>query len=592
MLEALQLYKRDWAKVTRHVGTRSAAQVRSHAQKYFDRVARENSGEFVPQPRPKRKSATPYPRKPRDLSRPASDDPQQHTQQFQTHNPQHHPLSVPVPLSVRMSPIANNPYSSNGMVNSHMVQTPAASPVMPQIPPSYLAGNGTAISASVPGPQLGYINAQPTPTPPTPMTPLSSCGAPIPSGNLGLISPITPFPSTLLPSPQGMPSQMVAPPGHMAVPVQIPMGVPIPVPTAMSRAPQQNHLYTSPINPHEQVQKGVPHVSHMMSPSMLMTSAGPAVTLAQIPGPVAMPSTTDMASPAVPMATVPAGARASVSSGKGSPQNAVISHSHPNNDATNCPKCQALQRFGGVLNEIRASTARRAVAKHGAGSKSKSGLKVKSVDSKKDAEPRTTACSRASEARVGEGKIIRDGRRAAKLSMSSKGVSKPIASPCLSEKKIRRKMKNGKEERAIPVEDASENASMQLVRKETDDTEKGKSSDVSDDEGEHSSPASPPFSAVASPSPSQARSVSATQSDGTEGEVAGVEGSASRSRSLSGDELLKSGKAKSQTLQDVKRNYKQNKHTPPVNCYSQQERREIYDAVQSLQILAERSSSP
>lgn len=592
MLEALQLYKRDWAKVTRHVGTRSAAQVRSHAQKYFDRVARENLGEFVPQPRPKRKSATPYPRKPRDLSRPATNDPQQHTQQFQPHNPQPHAISVPVPLPVRMSPIANNPYSSNGMVNSHMMQTPAASPVMPQIPPSYLAGNGTAISVPTPGPQLGYMNPQPTPTPPTPMTPLSSCGAPVPSGNLGIISPITPFPATLLPSPQGIPSQMVAPPGHMAVPVQLPMGVPVPVPAAMSRAPQQSHLYTSPINPHEQAVKGVPQVSHMMSPSMVMTSAGPAVTLAQMPGSIAMPSYTDMTSPVMPMATVPAGAHPSVANGKGSPQNAVISHSHPNNDATNCSKCQALQRFGGVLNEIRASTARRVVATPATNPKSKSGIKPRSVGSKKDAERKTTAYSRASEARVGEGKSNRKGLGVNKLSVSS-GVSKPVASPRLGERKIKRKMVKGKEERAIPVEDESESASMQLVRKETNDTGKGKSSpDVSEDEDKHSLPVSPPFSAVASPSPSQARSVSATQSDGTEGEVAGVEGSASRSRSLSGDELLKSGKVKSRILQDVKRNYKQNNHTPPVDRYSQQERREIYDAVQSLQILAERSSSP
>lgn len=63
MIEGLRKYKRDWAKVTEYVGSRSAAQVRSHAQKYFDRVARDKTDEWIPQARPKRKSATPYPRK-------------------------------------------------------------------------------------------------------------------------------------------------------------------------------------------------------------------------------------------------------------------------------------------------------------------------------------------------------------------------------------------------------------------------------------------------------------------------------------------------------------------------------------------------
>lgn len=63
MIEGLRRFHRDWAKVTDFVGSRSAAQVRSHAQKYFDRLARENSDEWVPAARPKRRSAAPYPRK-------------------------------------------------------------------------------------------------------------------------------------------------------------------------------------------------------------------------------------------------------------------------------------------------------------------------------------------------------------------------------------------------------------------------------------------------------------------------------------------------------------------------------------------------
>ena len=38
---AMCLYKRDWKKVEAHIGTRSGAQIRSHAQKYFTRIERE-----------------------------------------------------------------------------------------------------------------------------------------------------------------------------------------------------------------------------------------------------------------------------------------------------------------------------------------------------------------------------------------------------------------------------------------------------------------------------------------------------------------------------------------------------------------------
>lgn len=70
-LEALRLYGRAWRRIEEHVGTKTAVQIRSHAQKFFSKVVREStSGEVnevkpieIPPPRPKRKPMHPYPRK-------------------------------------------------------------------------------------------------------------------------------------------------------------------------------------------------------------------------------------------------------------------------------------------------------------------------------------------------------------------------------------------------------------------------------------------------------------------------------------------------------------------------------------------------
>ena len=39
-LEGIEIYGRDWKKVSTHVKTRSTAQCRSHAQKYFIKLER------------------------------------------------------------------------------------------------------------------------------------------------------------------------------------------------------------------------------------------------------------------------------------------------------------------------------------------------------------------------------------------------------------------------------------------------------------------------------------------------------------------------------------------------------------------------
>ncbi|KAM0957595.1 hypothetical protein ACFX2F_025920 [Malus domestica] len=70
-LEALKLYGRAWRKIEEHVGAKTAVQIRSHAQKFFSKVAREPNGGNtaseepidIPPPRPKRKPMRPYPRK-------------------------------------------------------------------------------------------------------------------------------------------------------------------------------------------------------------------------------------------------------------------------------------------------------------------------------------------------------------------------------------------------------------------------------------------------------------------------------------------------------------------------------------------------
>lgn len=61
-LSALQMYDRDWKKIEVYIGTKTVLQIRSHAQKHFGKVAKYKTGEYIPPPRPKKRSTLPYPR--------------------------------------------------------------------------------------------------------------------------------------------------------------------------------------------------------------------------------------------------------------------------------------------------------------------------------------------------------------------------------------------------------------------------------------------------------------------------------------------------------------------------------------------------
>jgi len=102
-LDALKLYGRAWRRIEEYIGTKTAVQIRSHAQKFFTKLEREASGKGssgaqsgggsagdkaqsagadksdinIPPPRPKRKPSHPYPRKastPSGQSGPTGDD--------------------------------------------------------------------------------------------------------------------------------------------------------------------------------------------------------------------------------------------------------------------------------------------------------------------------------------------------------------------------------------------------------------------------------------------------------------------------------------------------------------------------------------
>ncbi|GAB5367280.1 hypothetical protein AAMO2058_001216700 [Amorphochlora amoebiformis] len=61
-VEAIKLYKRDWARVRAHVGTRTVIQIRSHAQKYFLKLQKLGKADCIP-PRRNKISSTRQPQR-------------------------------------------------------------------------------------------------------------------------------------------------------------------------------------------------------------------------------------------------------------------------------------------------------------------------------------------------------------------------------------------------------------------------------------------------------------------------------------------------------------------------------------------------
>lgn len=519
MLEALRLYKRDWAKVTRHVGTRSPAQVRSHAQKYFDRLVRENSDEVVPQPRPKRKSTNPYPRKVRGV--PANKGATEHNHiSVQLHPQQNYLQNVSAmhfPVTVPPSPLSSTPYLAApnvpGHVMTHLMSTPspsAAAVMSPQMVSPYQSSitPGPTPVAGVPPTQIGFVNL-PSPSLAGPMTPLVPGTAQPSPYNYGSGSPMTPYRHTFLQSPYEISPHMQVP--SIQGPILTPPSLdrPYHVPNSVETPPQHAHVFVTPTHGH-------------------------VLTAMQVPD-------TGL-----------------------SAQSTVLAHAHPNGDDRNCAKCQALQRYGGVLNEIPALTAKRSGAEAGS-------------DGKMDTASRNPGRHTSDVNDDRTGNTISVQRNDAPGSTHSKGI--PVHSKRISKwhdkgqnRTARKEMIT--EQRGRSVEGESDSAHVDRATQEKGGATQDGNGIVSEDNHDGDEKSQSPSHSL---------------------RLAGDVGCDTAGKSCKAETYGDSGSGNdangSSDIEPTKRLEKTNM-TTRVDQYSSQERREIYDAVQSLQILAKRTKQP
>ena len=310
MLEGLRLYKRDWAKVTQYVGTRSPAQVRSHAQKYFDKVARDKTDEYVPRARPKRKSTNPYPRKIRD-------DSQQ--QRVQNQNPIH-PSKPFQQIRGEQHPM-----------QQHTIHAPSSLPsTMNQIPFSVPTGI----------PIQTLQNTQTLQAPVIHHAPISMIGPPqIPMLTQMHTSPYLTTPQQTVTIQQAVSPHMYQPsmmniyhpspnPDHIHTPVQ--HATPSAQASPMSYI--NGNTYSTHASPVPQHAASLAFRPHTVYPSISpITPSTFSPNVAKHSG---------LHHPNVSLVSTP------------THQSNVPIHSHPNGPLENCSKCIALQRYGNVLQEL------------------------------------------------------------------------------------------------------------------------------------------------------------------------------------------------------------------------------------------------
>lgn len=341
MLEGLKLYKRDWAKVTAYVGTRSPAQVRSHAQKYFDRVQRDKTDDYVPQARPKRKSSTPYPRKMR------SEAPSVHYAPPLSALPYAMSPHTPLPLTIAVDPYTHlvaqpqSPYIAHPLQPQHVAYSLHA-----QMHPGMYAPGGMH-------PQVHHMHAMPHPSPivigPSP-------------GRAGQASIRQQMPPSMTVDSPALNLSSNPRPGQSSSMancelVQTQQG---PVFSPLPRGPVQVARVFSPWSTQGTPQMRGPFSQTMASP-LSIDGRGYAVqpqTIGRLEEGMVVGGRQPVYSSFSPLTPAPPmGEHTPPSSRKdGAKQQLathhVPTHSHPDGPDPNCVKCNALKRYGNVLIEI------------------------------------------------------------------------------------------------------------------------------------------------------------------------------------------------------------------------------------------------